>query len=215
MKDLIIVIPVLSKNRHFKDGDLKQISGISLVQWKINQMPTLIESYPTYVYALEKIDLSSNDDKVRFIQRKDESVGSMIAQLKSMFSKKPVLWVNCNAPFVNEKTMIDAISEFEAKKDKYTGLVPVIEDKNFFIYNGGPLNFSLTDELSRINNRPLIKVTNSFYMFELDSVQSNLITENSLYYNVSKGDSFELDSDSSENDIKNKFIEYLMSKNNN
>ena len=213
MKDLIIVIPVLNNNRHFKDGDLKQISGMSLVQWKINQMRMIIESYPTYVFASVKTDFINILDKVEFVEREDESVGSLIAKLKKLFSGKTVLWLNCNTPFLNEKTLVNAISEFEVNKGKHTSLVPVIEDKSFFVLNGEPLNFSLTEELSRINNLPLLKLANSFYIFDLNSIQSNLITENPFYYKVSKSESYELDSDISEAEIKNRFIEYLMNKN--
>lgn len=215
MKDLIIVIPVLSENRHFKDGDLRQISGMSLVQWKINQITSLIDIYSTYVFTSGKTDLINIPDKVEYVKREDDSVGSLIAKLKILFSGKIVLWVNCNAPFVSEKTLIDAISEFEVKKSKHTSLVPVIEDNSFFVLNGEPLNFSLTEELSRINNLPLLKLANSFYIFDLDSIQSNFITENPFYYKASKSESYELDSDISEAEIKNRFIEYLMNKNNN
>lgn len=214
MKDLIIVIPVLSKNRHFNDGDLRQISGMSLVQWKINQMPTLIETYSTYVFASGKLDLTNIPDKVEFVEREDESIVKLITKLKNIHIGKTVLWVNCNAPFVNEKTMIDAISNFESVKIKYTGLVPVIEDKSYFILNGKPLNFSLSEELSRVKNLPLFKVANSFYLFNVDSIQSNLITNEPLYYKVSNRESCELDSNLSESEIKNRFIEYLLSNNN-
>lgn len=209
MKELIIVIPVLSNNRHFKDGDLKQISGISLVQWKINQMSTLIESYSTYLFSKDMIKLLNNQKKVVFVEREDELVGSMISKIKKMFCGKCVLWINCNVPFVNEKTIIDAIIEFKGQIE-YTSLVPVVEENSFFVFNDEPINFSLKDELSRDNNLTLQKLANSFYIFDVDSIKSNLITDNPLYYNISKKESYELDSDISESEIKNRFIEFLV-----
>jgi CMP-N-acetylneuraminic acid synthetase len=213
MKDLIIVIPVLSNNRHFKDGDLRQISGMTLVEWKINQIKSLIDTYSTYVFVDGKSELSNISDNVKYFEREDESVGSLIAKLKKLFSEKIVLWVNCNAPFVSVDTLLNAIREFEIRRNKYTSLVPVTEDNGFFVLNGEPINFSLSRELSRINNLPLLKLANSFYIFDLDSIQSNLITKNPFYYKVSKSDSYELASDISEADIKNKFLEHLMNNN--
>ena len=53
MKDFILVIPARKKNRHFKDGDLQQISGQSLVSWKLNQIENLIHKYRTFLIVDE------------------------------------------------------------------------------------------------------------------------------------------------------------------
>jgi CMP-N-acetylneuraminic acid synthetase len=215
MKDLVIVIPVLTSNRHFKDGDLKQISGISLVQWKINQIPFLVSTYSTYIFSKEKMELLSNhNNKVIYIERSDESIASLITNIKKMFFGKTVLWLNCNAPFVNEETIINAINTFEGQKSNYSSLVPVIEDKSFFIFNDKPLNFLLTEELSTVKNIPLMKVANTFYIFDVDSVHSNLITDQPLFYNIYKKESFELSYDLNESEIKSIFIDYMLRDNN-
>ena len=52
----------------------------------------------------------------------------------------------------------------------------------------------------------------TYYIFDLDSIQSSLISENPFYYEVSNNESYELNSEISVVEIKNRFIDYLMNK---
>jgi len=210
MMDLIIVVPVLEENRHFSDGDLKEISGFSLVQWKLNSLPNLISEYPTYIYSNKNFKLINYSRKINYLKRKDNTVQSLIIDIKERFIGKKILWLNCNTPFVREETIQKAIEEYESLLENFSSFTTVIMQDDFFIMNNKPLNFSFESELSRVNNIPILKMTHSFYLFEADSVGLNLLSKNTFFYKISKEEAFELSDDLSEEEIKAKFFNFLM-----
>jgi CMP-N-acetylneuraminic acid synthetase len=212
MKDFILVIPARKKNRHFKDGDLQQISGQSLVSWKLNQIENLINKYMTFLIVDEYVDLDPKfNGRVKQLLREGESIYEVKKQLVNLIDRGFVIWLNCNLPFLTEESIKSAI-EIIDNSDTYDSLTSVSLDKEFYTFKGKPLNFNPKDEMVRSLVDPLVRLNNAIYIYDSSIQNRSLLGYNVHYFEIPEIESFELSSGYDESEIKLKFINFIVNQ---
>ena len=214
MKDFILVIPARKKNRHFKDGDLQQISGQSLVSWKLNQIENLIYKYRTFLVVDEYVDLDPKfNGRVKQLLREGESIYEVKKQLVNLIDGAFVIWLNCNLPFLTEDSIKAAIEIIDSS-DTYDSLTSVSLDKEFYTFKGKPLNFNPKDEMVRGLVDPLVRLNNAIYIYDSSIQNKSLLGFNIHYFEIPEIESFELSSNYDESEIKLKFINFIVNQTN-
>ena len=212
MKDFILVIPARKKNRHFKDGDLQQISGQSLVSWKLNQIENLIYKYRTFLVVDEYVDLDPKfNGRVKQLLREGESIFEVKKQLVNLIGGGFVIWLNCNLPFLTEDSIKAAIEIIDSS-DTYDSLTSVSLDKEFYTFKGKPLNFNPKDEMVRSLVDPLVRLNNAIYIYDSSIQNRSLLGFNVYYFEIPEIESFELSSSYDESEIKLKFINFIVNQ---
>jgi CMP-N-acetylneuraminic acid synthetase len=212
MKDFILVIPARKKNRHFKDGDLQQISGQSLVSWKLNQIENLIYKYRTFLVVDEYVDLDPKfNGRVKQLLREGESIFEVKKQLSNLIDGGFIIWLNCNLPFLTEDSIKAAI-EIINSSDTYDSLTSVSLDKEFYTFKGKPLNFNPKDEMVRGLVDPLVRLNNAIYIYDSSIQNKSLLGFNVHYFEIPEIESFELSSSYDESEIKLKFINFIVNQ---
>jgi CMP-N-acetylneuraminic acid synthetase len=214
MKDFVLVIPAKKKNRHFKDGDLQQISGQSLVSWKLNQIENLIYKYRTFLIVDEYVDLDPKfNGRVEQLLREGESIYDVKKQLVNLIDREFVIWLNCNLPFLTEDSIKAAIEIIDSS-DAYDSLTSVSLDKEFYTFKGKPLNFDSKDEMVRSLVDPLVRLNNAIYIYDSSIQNKSLLGFNVYYFEIPDIESYELSSSYDESEIKLKFINFIINQSN-
>jgi hypothetical protein len=208
-----IIIPTTTKNRHFDNGDFNRISGQSLVTWKLNRMDCLFDKFKCYLLVDEVIDLDQKfDGRVEQILRTGKSVTELISLTSKLVKDSYIIWLNCNIPFLRNNTILEAVEALESDKSgEYDSLVSVSIDNNYYFYNNTPLNFSLSNFISRSEINPLIRVNNALYIFRSQEDKKSLFGNNPYLHEISDLEAYEVSNSISENEIRLKFYNFLIS----
>ena len=213
MEDFVLVIPAKKSNRHFKDGDLQIISGQSLVTWKLNQITNLIFKYRTFLLVDEYLELESKfHGKVEQVIRVGESIYDLKKQITSLLKGENIVWLNCNLPFLTEKSIEKAIEIVQSDTNTFDSLTSVSIARDFFLYKGYPLNFNPKDQMVRNLVEPITRLNNAIYIFNSSSQNKSLLGLDICYFEISDIEAFELNSSYDESEIKLRFVNFLLLK---
>ena len=71
LKELIIIIPALAKNKYSDVGDLKKFGNITLLEWKIFQAKQIIPNKQIFVNS-DNVEIKKICEKnsIQYLQRK-------------------------------------------------------------------------------------------------------------------------------------------------
>ena len=120
LKELIIIIPALAKNKYSDVGDLKKIGNITLLEWKIFQAKQIIPNKQIFVNS-DNVEIKKICEKnsIQYLQRKKKlTLSEMQLNIGKKFSNKFTLWLNATSPFFDDKEILKFIRDlFEMIKD--------------------------------------------------------------------------------------------------
>lgn len=163
IKDIGAIVPALDSNRYSPEGDLLKFAGTTLIEWKITQLLKVFEGKDIYVSTpSDKIIEIVKELGINIVRRnKGSNFLDMIKICASEVDKNHLLWTNTTSPFIGPKYYSEMIKKFiSLDSTKYDSLVSSIKMKEYFIYNGSPVNFDINKFQSRTEIEPLFKLTN-------------------------------------------------------
>ena len=193
MKDLVFFIPAQTTNKYHELGDLAPFGDTTLLQWKISQCKSLVDSQNIFVSsASSMIKNIANDEGVNYFESEGDSIEERIIAFSSQIDEKVIIWANATSPFLGHKEDKKMYESF--LENKCDLLFTVSEKQDYAFFNKQKINFK-NEFINRSLIDPIYICTNGAYIFEREFAikQKHLLdTENIYFYKLNKFKSIEI-----------------------
>ena len=121
-KNIIAIIPALSRNRYSKNGDLHSWGASTLLEWKLSQIKKVKNIKDIYVATPSKI-IKDVCEKlgVKTIERSmKDNLHTFHEKISLKFKNSYLLFANTTSPFLSETIIDNFINSFDKKKKNAT-----------------------------------------------------------------------------------------------
>lgn len=197
LKELIIIIPALAKNKYSDVGDLKKFGNITLLEWKIFQAKQIIPNKQIFVNS-DNVEIKKICEKnsIQYLQRKKKlTLSEMQLNIGKKFSNKFTLWLNATSPFFDDKEILKFIKKNYLKLKKFDSIITCTLEKDYFFLKNKSINFNFKKKAEpRNKNVVLKKVTNSAYLLKGSTIikSKNLFGSKPYFYPIKFINSLEI-----------------------
>lgn len=197
LKELIIIIPALAKNKYSDIGDLKKFGNITLLEWKIFQAKQIIPNKQIFVNS-DNVEIKKICEKnsIQYLQRKKKlTLSEMQLNIGKKFSNKFTLWLNATSPFFDDKEILKFIKKSYLKLKKFDSIITCTLEKDYFFLKNKSINFNFKKKAEpRNKNVVLKKVTNSAYLLKGSTIikSKNLFGSKPYFYPINFINSLEI-----------------------
>ena len=181
MKDLVFFIPAQEENKYHKLGDLAPFGDTTLLQWKISQCKTIVNTDCIYISSTsDKIKDISEKEGVNYIERVDADFENELKILAKNIEESVIIWTNVTSPFLGKSEYLKMYKEFTSNDCNL--LISILERKDYAFYDNKKINFGNTF-IDRTDIAPINICTNGAYIFNKEYiVQTNSLLDTEKIY---------------------------------